>query len=125
MELIEERLAKKGKSMEELYGKCDEELFPPDLAAKYRGDDGLGTTDGATLLARSKADAAATAVSVDFGLTGVGLSAGAALSRADTTADADATGLAGGAGNDRVAHAGEVVRFVLLQPEKFGDGIAW
>ncbi len=35
-----------GRSMDELYGKTDDDLFPTDLAAKYRGDDRRVMTTG-------------------------------------------------------------------------------
>jgi uncharacterized protein YhjY with autotransporter beta-barrel domain len=56
----------------------------------------------------ARSDVTAASVSVDLEGTEVGLAAGAALSKGETTADALAIGISGGGGNDYLANSGTV-----------------
>jgi uncharacterized protein YhjY with autotransporter beta-barrel domain len=63
-----------------------------------KGKDSLVSTG--TVIANSTADTDAVGVTVNVAYTGTGAAIGAALSSSETTADATATGLDGGEGND-------------------------
>jgi uncharacterized protein YhjY with autotransporter beta-barrel domain len=73
------------------------------------GSDNDQISNTGTVLANTDSTLHAVGVSVQTGGVPIGLSVGAALAKADTSAEAYATGIEGGMGNDEIANTGSIV----------------